>query len=169
MDEYNDLMERRQKTKEVLGLDDSDFTRLSGKKGLLDKIYHLIESHDKHLETIKGLKADLSISKNKVMRTSNRFNGVQKLDLITGEVLETYESMISAAKENNITRQALGLYFSDGRSQCAGFKWKLIGKSKRCKHCGKVDKIENFAKRGEKNGVMYYKNTCLDCYSKGRK
>jgi len=167
MDEYNDLMERRQKTKDVLCLDDSDFTRLSSKKGLLNKIFHLIESHEKQLETIKGLKYELTKSKNKVQRVENRFNGIQKIDPKTNELIETYETMVAAAKDNGITRQALGLYFSEGREQCAGFKWKLIGKVKKCKHCGKVAEVNKFAKRGQKDGIMHYKNTCLDCYSKG--
>ena len=166
MEEYNDVTDKRLKTKYLLNLDDSDFIRLSSKKGLLDKIFNLVELTIKQKEQIDNLSDQLT--KTSKAKTEDRFNGVQKLDKETLEVIETYETMKQAAKENNIHRNKLSKYFFNGDSECAGFKWKKLGKCKTCQHCGKVDVLDQFAKRFVKNGVQYYKSTCLDCYSKGK-
>lgn len=66
----------------------------------------------------------------KKMREANRKNmiPVAKVDAITGDILEVYESQISASRETGINRGSIHRVLTEERKTAGGFKWVYCNK-----------------------------------------
>lgn len=71
-----------------------------------------------HRDLYKGEKGTTQIQ--------SKSRKIAKLDLKTGQIIETYPTIALAARENNCDSSAISKVCKKVRNQCGGFGWKYI-------------------------------------------
>lgn len=97
------------------------FTNISDFAIMYSRAYSIIKTNEWDDEAFSHMEI-----KDYVMRQSKRFKKVNKIDIKTNKILETYDSISKATKENNISDGHISACCNDKRKTAGGFKWSFV-------------------------------------------